>query len=519
MKTPIEQISTKKHSLIRLCASVSRNLTIKRKLILIIMVTCVSSLLIAGATFAGYEWMALRQFMARNLTVQTAIIADSCKAAVAFDDAEDAKETLSSLRVHTAVVFGGIYDTSGNLIASYYRYGEDKQVQPTYLKGKGAEFTKGFLTVYKRIILDGEVIGTVCVRSDSGPLYTMLSTSVKIVLAIILISLAIAYLVSSRLQRVVSVPILNLTGMAKAVSEQRDYSVRGAKTSNDEIGFLIDAFNQMLEQIQARDRALVDANKQLEAKVAERTADLEASVEKLNSSNQQLREFTYIASHDLREPLRKISSFGQLLVASLGDKLDGDDKENLDFMISGAERMQRMVEALLTYSRVTSKAVDMVPVDLNKVVEELLEIELAVKVEETGAQIEVPEKLHNIRCDPTQIRQLIQNLIANGLKYQEKGAVPKIIVCSKEVDNSMIRVEVSDNGIGIKEGHFKDLFVMFKRLHSKSEYEGTGIGLAVCKKIVERHGGDIGVTSAYGEGSTFWFTIPAVAKVEKTVPV
>jgi signal transduction histidine kinase len=419
--------------------------------------------------------------------------------------------------VHEAIVFGGIYDASGNVVASYYRYGEDKQVQPTHIKEKGAEFTKGFLTVYKRIILDGEVIGTVCVRSDLGPLYSMLSTSVKIVLAIIFIGLAIAYLVSSRLQRVVSVPILNLTSMAKSVSEQRDYSVRGTKTSNDEIGFLIDAFNQMLEQIQTRDRALVDANKQLEAKVAERTADLEASIEKLNSSNQQLREFTYIASHDLREPLRKISSFGQLLVASLGDKLDGDDKENLDFMISGAERMQQMVEALLTYSRVTSRTVDMVPVDLNKVVEELLEIELAVKVEETGAQIEVPENLHSIKCDPAQIRQLIQNFIANGLKYQKKGAIPRITIRSQALEDGMVRVEVSDNGIGIKEDHFKDLFVMFKRLHSRSEYEGTGIGLAVCKKIIERHGGDIGVSSTFGEGSTFWFTVPAAVGAKQIV--
>lgn len=518
MKASIKQTSRRKYGLIALCASVSRNLTIKRKLTLIIMMTCVASLLIAGVTFAGYEWMALRQFMARNLTVQTAVIADSCKAAVAFDDAEDAKETLSSLRVHTAVVFGGVYDASGNLIASYYRYGEDKQIQPVYLKAKGAEFTNNFLTVYKKIILDGEVIGTVCVRSDLGPLYSMLSSSVKIVLVIIFISLAIAYLVSSRLQRVVSVPILSLTNMAKSVSEQRDYSVRGTKTSNDEIGFLIDAFNQMLEQIQARDRALVDANKQLEAKVAERTADLEASIEKLNSSNQQLREFTYIASHDLREPLRKISSFGQLLVASLGEKLEGDDKENLDFMISGAERMQQMVEALLTYSRVTSRTVDMVPVNLNKVVQELLEIELAVKVEETGAEVEIPEVLHNIKCDPAQVRQLMQNFIANGLKYQKKGTVPKVTVRSKTAEDGMIRVEVSDNGIGIKEDHFKDLFVMFKRLHSRSEYEGTGIGLAVCKKIIERHGGDIGVSSTYGEGSTFWFTIPAATAVEAAVP-
>ncbi|MFA5553682.1 MAG: ATP-binding protein, partial [Phycisphaerae bacterium] len=291
--------------------------------------------------------------------------------------------------------------------------------------------------------------------------------------------------------------------------------VRGVKASNDEIGFLIDAFNQMLDQIQERDRALVGANTQLEAKVAERTSDLEATVDKLNRSNQQLQEFTYIASHDLREPLRKISSFGQLLSASISEKLEDDDKENLNFMIDGANRMQQMVEALLTYSRVTTKGVAFEPVDLNKVVKELSELELSMKIEETHATVEVPQPLHTINCDPVQIRQLIQNLIANGLKYQKKDTLPKIIIRSQPTDNGKIKVEVSDNGIGIPENQYKNIFVMFKRLHTKQEYEGTGIGLAVCKKIVERHNGEIGVTSVYGEGSTFWFTVPAGAAAEQ----
>jgi signal transduction histidine kinase len=446
-------------------------------------------------------------------------VAGTCKAAVAFNDSEDAKETLNSLRVHSSIVYGGIYDEDGNLIAAYYRHGEDKRVQPESLSIKGYEFSKNYLTVFEKIILDGEVIGTVCIRSDLGPLYSMLSDSVKIVLAIMLISLAVAFLLSSRLQNVVSSPILNLAGLAKAVSEQRDYAVRGVKTSNDEIGFLIDAFNEMLEQIQDRDRALVGANTQLEAKVTERTADLEQTVDKLNKSNQQLQEFTYIASHDLREPLRKISSFGQLLTASIGDKLEADDKENLNFMIDGANRMQQMVEALLTYSRVTTKGVAFEPVDLNTVVKELTELELAVKIEETHTVVEVPEKLHTINADPVQMRQLIQNLIANGIKYQKKDSIPKITIRTNTAENGMIKVQVADNGIGIPENQYKNVFVMFKRLHTKQEYEGTGIGLAVCKKIVERHNGEIGVESVYGEGSTFWFTVPTVTAVPEEAPM
>jgi len=510
MVSPAKNVMPKKRPFSRLVAVSSRNVTIRYKIVLIIMLTCLATLAIAGGIFTAYQWMTLRQLMVMNISAQAETMAETCRAAIVFKDVEDAQETLSSLGVISSVVFGGIYDNQGKLMSAYYRYGADKSVRPETIREDGHQFDSDYLTVFKRIILDGDVIGTVCIRSDLEPLRVMLSNSIKITFVIIGVSLLAAYLISSRLQSVVSRPILELAELAKAISDRRDYAVRGVKVGNDEIGMLVDAFNEMLNQIQERDSQLVEANKELEAKVAARTADLEEIVQKLNQSNQQLQEFTYVASHDLREPLRKISSFGQLLLASLGDKLEGDDRENLDFMIDGASRMQQMIEALLTYSRVTSKGVGFEPIDLNKVIEELTSFELSVKVEETMARVNVPEPLHRVNCDPTQIRQLLQNLIANGLKYQKPGNVPEITIRSSVQDGSMIRVEVQDNGIGIREDQFKNIFVMFRRLHSREEYEGTGIGLAVCKKIVERHGGDIGVSSTFGEGSTFWFTVPDV---------
>lgn len=510
MKSETDNSLPKRRAIIRLLAASSHNMTINHKLVLIIMLTCVATLIIAGGTFTGYEWNILRQLMVMNLSAQAETLAETCKAAVAFDDAEDAKETLSSLRVSSSIVFGGVYDQDGELMSAYYRYGADKGVQPTKVREDGYEFRGDYLTVFKKIILDGEIIGKVCVRSDLEPLRRMLFSSVKIILIIVGVSLLAAYFISSRLQSVVSRPIIKLTKLAKAISEGKDYSVRGVKVSNDEIGLLIDAFNEMLDEIQHRDEALVEANKELEAKVAERTADLEGMIEKLNQSNRQLQEFTYVASHDLREPLRKISAFGQLLAASLSDKLESDDRENLEFMIDGANRMQMMIEALLTYSRITTKGVEFEPVDLNVVVDELKSFELAVKIEETHSEVEVPEPLCCVNADPTQVRQLLQNLIANGLKYQKSESTPRITIRSTVQDNEMVRVEVQDNGIGIHEDQYENVFTMFRRLHTRQEYEGTGIGLAVCKKIVDRHGGEIGVDSVYGEGSTFWFTMPVV---------
>lgn len=229
---------------------------------------------------------------------------------------------------------------------------------------------------------------------------------------------------------------------------------------------------------------------------------------KLEESNKALQDFVYIASHDLREPLRKISAFGALLRDSLAGKLDEDQEENFRFMIDGANRMQEMIDDLLTYSRLTTRAKPPQPVDLNQVVEDLKKLELAALLEETRGNILVPEPLPVVHADPSQVRQLLQNLVGNGLKFHKKGVPPRVTIRSFPGDKGMVRIEVEDNGIGIDEKYHDQLFVMFRRLHTRDEYEGTGIGLAVCKKIVERHGGTIGVKSRPGEGSTFWFTLP-----------
>ncbi|MDY6834748.1 MAG: PAS domain S-box protein [Chloroflexota bacterium] len=232
---------------------------------------------------------------------------------------------------------------------------------------------------------------------------------------------------------------------------------------------------------------------------------------KLSQSNQNLQDFTYVASHDLREPLRKISTFGELLNDSLQGKLEESDRENLDFMIDGAKRMQRMVDDLLMYSRVSTKEASVDRVDLNQVVSDIIKLELATQIEETGAAIEIQSQLPLINADATQMHQLLQNIIGNGLKYHREGVPPRIILRTKEMPNQQIRVEVEDNGIGIPEEHREDIFIMFRRLHTRGDYEGTGIGLAVCKRIVERHGGSIGVEPALDNGTIFWFTLPIKA--------
>jgi signal transduction histidine kinase/DNA-binding LacI/PurR family transcriptional regulator len=224
----------------------------------------------------------------------------------------------------------------------------------------------------------------------------------------------------------------------------------------------------------------------------------------LARSNADLQQFAYIASHDLQEPLRKITVFcGRLM--SRADRYSESDRDYLERMHSAATRMQTLINDLLAYSRLTSKMQPFTPVDLTQIAEEVLS-DLEIKISQTQARIEV-EKLPVIYADPLQMRQLFQNLISNGLKFNREG-IPPVLKISSAIQGANYAITFEDNGIGIEKSYFDRIFVLFERLHGRSAYEGSGIGLAVCKKIVERHGGTITIESNPGEGSRFIVILP-----------
>ena len=773
--------------------TIFRNMTIKYKLMTIVIAACTTGLVLAGIAFLGWERDSIRNNMVKVMSARAAMLSENCKASLTFQDSKDAEKVLQALHVDSSMILGSIYNGNNELFATYYRDKNTNPVTPTEFKKASVVFDNDSLIVFAPIILDNEIIGTICLQSDLNSIHESLMHGIQIIITVIIISLLAVFLVSARLQAVISTPILSLAGVAKAVSEKKDYSARAVKQSDDEIGSLIDAFNEMLEQIQERDSELIVAKQELEVKVEERTVELskaneqmtkeitdrrkaqedltqllslhsatlesttdgilvvdlngkvasynqkflqlwqiseslaatkdfdkiltsvldqlinpekfisevkrlysnplassldivefkdgrvyercsqpqridnkvvgrvwsfrdvtdkkiaeralkeskqmlqivmnnipqfifwkdrnltylgcnsnfakaagfskpeevvgktdndlawkkeeaasyreydnkvmdtnmpqyhiieqqkqadgkqawidtnkiplhdangnvvgilgsyeditdrkkaEEEKEKLNheleEANQEMKNFVYIASHDLREPLRKVAAFGDMLQKSLGGKLESEDAENLQFMIDGAQRMNKMIEGLLVYSRVSTKTNPPEVVDLNEIVKQLQQLELSIVLQEKQVAMEIPESLPSVAADPVQIRQLMQNLIANGIKYQAKGNIPRITITSKSAGNGTVRINVTDNGIGIKPEYQQAIFVMFKRLHSRSEYEGTGIGLAVCKKIVERHGGQIGIESEYGKGCTFWFTMP-VAVTAKVV--
>lgn len=237
---------------------------------------------------------------------------------------------------------------------------------------------------------------------------------------------------------------------------------------------------------------------------------LKVYAKKLEVSNQELQDFASVAAHDLQEPLRKILSFSDRLQTKSKDELKPEVLDYLSRIQSSAQRMRVLINDLLTYSRVTTKAQPFVPVDLNQVLTDVVS-DLELRLEQTGGTIEKNE-LPTIEADTTQMRQLLQNLIGNALKFVPPDRKPLVRVESQLLKSSALgpacQIKITDNGIGFEEKYLDRIFTIFQRLHGRHEYEGTGIGLAVCRKIADRHGGIITATSRLGEGSSFIIILP-----------
>ena len=260
----------------------------------------------------------------------------------------------------------------------------------------------------------------------------------------------------------------------------------------------------MERQVMAIVRDITEERKRAEESLA-RYAD------ELERSNTELQQFAYIASHDLQEPLRAVSGYLQLIRKRYEGKLDKDADEFIAFAVDGASRMQALIEGLLDYSRVGTHGKEFAPTDSEAALKQA-EQNLKAAIEESGAEI-THDPLPTVTGDDVQLTELLQNLVANAIKFHRPDEPPRIHVSAEQKDGEWV-FSVKDNGIGIAREDTERLFRIFTRLHARDEYEGTGIGLAVCKRIVERHGGRIWVESEPGKGSTFYFTIPATAAAQ-----
>ncbi|WP_433663785.1 sensor histidine kinase [Nocardia sp. CA-128927] len=253
-----------------------------------------------------------------------------------------------------------------------------------------------------------------------------------------------------------------------------------------------------------------------EAVLAAQTAELDTQTNELRRSNAELEQFAYVASHDLQEPLRKVAAFCQLLEKRYGDQLDERATQYIDYAVDGAKRMQVLINDLLTFSRVGRVIDGNVPIGLDQTLDKAM-TNLSVSVEDTEMRLERPDELPKITGDPTLLTMLWQNLIGNAIKFRAPDRTPVVqLACVADGDTDGWLFSVSDNGIGIPPEFAEKVFVIFQRLHSREEYTGTGIGLALCKKIVEHHGGRIWLDTEYTGGTRFWFTLNSPVSPEET---
>jgi signal transduction histidine kinase len=492
-------------------ARLVRFISIRAKLIAIVMVTTCVALLFAGGGLAFFEIDSHREALRKEMTTIAAILGENSTAALTFDNAEDAEGVLAALASQTEILAGCLYGGEGLLFASYRR-ADYQPPCPARLPPEPSGFRDDQTFVLQAPVLQSDrQLGTLRLVASLGDLRRRFQLF-AIVLSVVLTGAALAALVlSSGLQRLVSRPILTLALTATRISEKRDYTLRASHHSEDEVGTAVGAFNQMLDRIQEGDNALREVTEQLrtlnttlEERVAERTAAAEQRATELKRSNEELEQFAYVASHDLQEPLRAVASYTQLLRQRFAGKIDEDTELYLTHVLAGAARMRALINDLLDYSRLGQQSLNRSAVDTAALLDTAL-ADLHPTLSESAAQVR-HGPLPVVSADASQLGQLFRNLLSNAVHFRSQ-ATPVVDIRAERAGNFW-QFAVQDNGIGIDRRHHEKIFVIFQRLHGRDR-PGTGIGLAICRKIVERHGGRIWVESEPGQGSTFLFTLPA----------